>query len=512
MALIGRLRPRTERRRRLIEEDMYLLDLSDLQRESNKEAASPQNIQNKNDRDEYTSSARSTAAHRRLAKSDFLTTPIHGDTTYILNPLGMQQYAEEPRKGRSFVLFPSRNIAAASSDVRFVWNYAGVMLGLLLTWLVYLIAPKGFRKTYCRAQRRRYKKSAGVCSSGSTTIPASPAHQHNNVNISFPRIRRSMIQSDNDARSFSSHTNESSLDYDDRSKSLDPRDDPCVSKAPMTTAARVSSSDQRGNQLLQELYHTRQGGNNHQGEAPNGRSARDSSSQYTVNEKTSSRLYPLISRRHSSRLETIDAASSIAGMSSAPPSFQHPAIRSQPSGVVLHETMTRLESRGIRLLAHGVQCEPKRVWIRIPDNGRNNLIWQTEFQKQVTNSLGEQSVVLVRGGIHTIDMSQVVYLDVGKKTTAFIKPESRHLSASSCFSLLTGNGSLDLQASSKLERDALVCCLSKLLDASKGSGEWRRLYQPSPTSSSCFGSQMSVVTDNMMSELHVSYKDTLGDV
>ena len=48
-----------------------------------------------------------------------------------------------------------------------------------------------------------------------------------------------------------------------------------------------------------------------------------------------------------------------------------------------------------------------------------------------------------------------------------------------CFSLLTQNGSLDLQANSKLERDALVSCFSMILD-DVHTEDWRALYEASP--------------------------------
>ena len=160
--------------------------------------------------------------------------------------------------------------------------------------------------------------------------------------------------------------------------------------------------------------------------------------------------------------------------------------------------MARLQGRGIRLIAHGVHCDPKRVWIRLEDTAeqqQNNdtsgggsssnnapayVTWQTEFPRRVPNQSGQVSIVLMRGSLHRIALPQVLYVDVGKKTHALqVLPESR-VQDTTCLSLLTQNGSLDLQANSKLERDALVSCFSMILDDVHGDEDWRALYEASP--------------------------------
>jgi hypothetical protein len=74
----------------------------------------------------------------------------------------------------------------------------------------------------------------------------------------------------------------------------------------------------------------------------------------------------------------------------------------------------------------------------------------------------------------------VLYIDVGKKTTALKRLDDVKVPDPTCFSLLTQNGSLDLQASSKLERDALVSCFSMILDDVHANANWRELYEASP--------------------------------
>jgi hypothetical protein len=163
----------------------------------------------------------------------------------------------------------------------------------------------------------------------------------------------------------------------------------------------------------------------------------------------------------------------------------HPAIPVSPSVKILRDTFSRLETTGIRLVAHGIQCDSKRVWIKVtydkPKARESFAIrWQTEVQKEVTASDGRTSRIWVkRGGTgHNLPLSNVLCVDVGKNTSALAgKPA---LDASACFSLLTAGGSLDLEARSGLERDAIVCCLSRLLDQVHRDGDWRRLYRESP--------------------------------
>jgi len=69
-----------------------------------------------------------------------------------------------------------------------------------------------------------------------------------------------------------------------------------------------------------------------------------------------------------------------------------------------------------------------------------------------------------------------MYVDVGKQTTALRRVENAALADSVCFSLLTKDGSLDLEANSSLERDALVNCFSLVLDEVHAQN-WRDLYR-----------------------------------
>jgi hypothetical protein len=69
-----------------------------------------------------------------------------------------------------------------------------------------------------------------------------------------------------------------------------------------------------------------------------------------------------------------------------------------------------------------------------------------------------------------------MYVDVGKQTTALRRVENASVNENVCFSLLTKEGSLDLQANSSRERDALVSCFSLVLDEVHAAN-WRDIYR-----------------------------------
>mmetsp|Transcript_30155 Transcript_30155/g.46138 ORF Transcript_30155/g.46138 Transcript_30155/m.46138 type:complete len:873 (-) Transcript_30155:35-2653(-) len=156
-----------------------------------------------------------------------------------------------------------------------------------------------------------------------------------------------------------------------------------------------------------------------------------------------------------------------------------------PSQMVLSSTLTSLREPGIRLHAHGTQCDPRRIWIQL--NPHTEVIeWKTE--QIVNRSEGDGSEPKFSlGPVHIIKLRDVVFVDVGKTTAALqLLQEKKGVSDGSgsgganssserknantcitnemCLSILTRNGSLDLNAANKLERDALVSCFCLILD------------------------------------------------
>jgi hypothetical protein len=180
------------------------------------------------------------------------------------------------------------------------------------------------------------------------------------------------------------------------------------------------------------------------------------------------------------------------------PSYRHPSIPHLPDQAILDETMRRLSDRGVRLQAHGVHCDPKRVWIQIWSSTTTTsrlhpvvvIEWQSEVPRSIADQNGATSIVLMRGPKHSIPLHTVRYIDVGTRTLALTKAAtSSHNNSSptaaTCFSLLTDAGSLDLQTNSRLERDAIVSCLCLRLDQTTmdqtQTEDWRALQQQEDT-------------------------------
>ena len=156
---------------------------------------------------------------------------------------------------------------------------------------------------------------------------------------------------------------------------------------------------------------------------------------------------------HSSGSKNNDTDKTIEASPSHPdPNCGH----NPPSQMVLSSTLLSFRDPGIRLYAHGTQCEPRRIWIRL-DVSNERLSWRTE---NIESDAKNKDFVTL-GQVHEIPLMQVLFIDVGKSTAAL---QVLDVHEDFCFSILTNNGSLDLQASNKLERDALISCMCLILD------------------------------------------------
>ena len=302
-----------------------------------------------------------------------------------------------------------------------IWSYTGFMATNLFLWVVYLLLPKGFRKQFCRASRKRYirRKDVNSMPAGGYWLPAS----------------KTLSTVSNNTGSVIGHGGRGG-DVDRTSHHLRMR----------------QQQGQRGGQHVPEGELLDLQNHNSSGRGGN-------------------RQFPGTPDRK--------GFGSGGNKGKEPPSPEHPALKRIPPNKIIAETMGRLQGRGIRLMAHGVQCEPKRVWIKLDDE-TTSVTWQTEFPRRVPNQAGGVSIVLMRGSLHRIALCNVLYIDVGKKTKALMRPENdSSVQDTTCFSLLTQNGSLDLQANSRLERDALVACFSMILD-DVHTEDWRSLYEASP--------------------------------
>lgn len=344
-----------------------------------------------------------------------------------------------------------------------VFSYTLFLASSLCIWLLYLLLPRGVRKQYFGANRKRYARRIDE------KMPAAGYWMPVQSIKAQSTVGSSIVNSDIDAagRQFST---------------------------PLSAGVR----NHRGNNLS----------------VPTTIHANDTFSKSNNTRLTtpSSQLSHLSSPPREGRYNKTPASASTMNN---PPSPEHPALKKIPPNKIIAETMARLQGRGIRLVAHGVHCDPKRVWIRLNneesnENGEPNepsVAWQTEFPRRVPDQSGQVSIVLMRGSLHSISLPNVLYIDVGKKTHA-LQLTSPSVPDTVCMSLLTQNGSLDLQANSKLERDSLVSCFSMILDEIHKE-DWRALYEASPEPS-LVGSFASTYASGTPSHYHATPGSTMS--
>lgn len=135
--------------------------------------------------------------------------------------------------------------------------------------------------------------------------------------------------------------------------------------------------------------------------------------------------------------------------------------------IVISAAMQQLRDPGVLVVAHGSKGKPKTVRLRLVESA---ISWRTEQQRKKPSQSGETGPKL--GKLHHVPLSHILYVDVGKQTTALRRVENAAVSEDLCFSLLTKEGSLDLECNSARERDALVSCFSLVLDEVHSSN-WR---------------------------------------
>jgi hypothetical protein len=151
----------------------------------------------------------------------------------------------------------------------------------------------------------------------------------------------------------------------------------------------------------------------------------------------------------------------------APPSHSGVPFSSGASTIndeiAISTTLQQLRDAGVKIVAHGSKGKPKTVRLVLTENA---IEWRTESSKR-KNKVGK---------MHRVPLQHIMYVDVGKQTTALKRVENAAVSDQVCFSLLTKEGSLDLEASSLHERDALVNCFSYVLDEVHAKN-WRDVYR-----------------------------------
>lgn len=145
----------------------------------------------------------------------------------------------------------------------------------------------------------------------------------------------------------------------------------------------------------------------------------------------------------------------------------------------IQNVTSQLRSQGVTIVAHGSRGKPKTVRLQLTND---SITWRTETKRK--NPAGSSKEIKL-GKVHSVALSNIMYVDVGKQTTALRRPENASVPESLCFSLLTKEGSLDLEAKSPRERDALVGSFSLILD-NVHAQNWRDIYRNSNDMPSSF--------------------------
>ncbi|KAL7564264.1 hypothetical protein ACA910_014329 [Epithemia clementina (nom. ined.)] len=146
---------------------------------------------------------------------------------------------------------------------------------------------------------------------------------------------------------------------------------------------------------------------------------------------------------------------------------QHLLDLQQNDEIVISAAMQQLRDPGVLIVAHGSRGKPKTVRLQLTEQA---ITWRTETRKKSKDNKPKM------GKLHQVPLSHIMYVDVGKQTTALRRVENASVSEALCFSLLTKEGSLDLEANSPRERDALVSCFSLVLDEVHAQN-WRDIYR-----------------------------------
>ena len=118
-----------------------------------------------------------------------------------------------------------------------------------------------------------------------------------------------------------------------------------------------------------------------------------------------------------------------------------------PNGSDLKHMMGKLRHPGLLVTAHGTHGPHRTVRLQLSDT---MLIWT---RKTATPRH------------HHVPLSDIVSVDVGKCTAALCRNENANVPDNLCLSLLTRQGSLDLEAQNSHQRDVLVQCFESLISS-----------------------------------------------
>lgn len=297
-------------------------------------------------------------------------------------------------------------------------GYTEFVIGCLILWIFYLFIPRGLRFSYCGSYPKRYAWSDRIKRRRrQRSLPQHhPQQQQQQQQLNVMNSGNSVVSMNTVETSSTMNTNHREL----------------------STLGIGTSTD-----------------------VTNGMYADDRKTIMPSIKGTQ----PFIQRRPQSLPEE-----EVVDFSSPPPSammnphtpFSSAAASTFNDEIAISTTMQQLRDNGIQIIAHGSRGKPKKVRLVLTENA---IEWRTESKRK--NKVGK---------MHQVPLTHIMYVDVGKATTALRRVENAAIPENVCLSLLTKDGSLDLEASSSLERDALVNCFSLVLDEVHAQN-WRDVYR-----------------------------------
>jgi hypothetical protein len=105
----------------------------------------------------------------------------------------------------------------------------------------------------------------------------------------------------------------------------------------------------------------------------------------------------------------------------------------------LRKTFLLVLKEGMTMLLHTGEKSPKQIQLTL-----------------VGTELRWKSAKVFARTQYKVDLREIKFVEWGKQTDTFAKQTSMSASEDMCFSLVTDKVTVDLEASSKVERDALV--------------------------------------------------------
>ncbi len=310
-------------------------------------------------------------------------------------------------------------------------NFTEFVICCLACWVLYLFIPRGFRFTYCGSYPKRYSWSARIKRRRQKTLP----HYYNNGNGKGGHSGSSVMSVETSSTMNTNHRELSAQGighgHNDGNSSVFSNMTGHGSKAQQLTSRRPQSLPEE-----EEVV-------DFTSPAPNGRN-----------------IHKFMNHQAASNNMNMTTPNNATIQQNTP--FSSGATSTFNDEIAISTTMQQLRDTGVQIIAHGSKGKPKKVRLILTENA---IEWRTESKRK--NKIGKT---------HQVPLTHIMYVDVGKATTALRRMENAAIPENLCLSLLTKEGSLDLEASDSLERDALVNCFSLVLDEVHAQN-WRDVYR-----------------------------------